>query len=174
MGLDIAVTILTKPSQGFKLLRGKSLFWLAAIFLMFSANSRPLSMSGSILVKESLFSIVSILYVTLIIFVFARLFNRTGTFGQTFQAIGFANIPLVFLGPAALVELIFSSQAGFANISSLISFAVSIWSLVLFVIGIKETQQTSTAKAIFLCLTPLLFPLMLMLLLSIGFVLFIL
>lgn len=173
MGFDIAVTILTKPTEGFKLLRDKSLLWLAVIFLIFSANARPLTMSGSILIKEGLFSIISVLYVTLIIFIFARLFNGYGTFGQTFQAIGFSYIPLVFLGPAALIEIIFSNQVGFANISSVVSFALSIWSLVLFIIGIRESHQISTGKAVFLCITPLLFPLLITLLFGIGFVLFV-
>lgn len=169
MGLDTAINVLTSPRDGFNQLKNKSLILFAIVFLIFSNTARPFAISGSSLIIGSIFSVLSVLYTTLIIFIFARLFNGQGSFSQTFQALSFANIPMIFLGPAALLEIIFSGEAGFGNITAMASFGLSIWSVYLFIVGIREIHETSTMKAIFLSLTPFILPLILLLFFGLTF-----
>jgi len=99
-----------------------------------------------ILAAAILFGIASIFVSTALIHFFARLFGGQGGYWNLFSAYAFAGFPMIIAVPVTFV-------AGFLGlfgmiISGLVSFALSIWVLVLMILGIRESHGLSTGMSI--------------------------
>lgn len=75
----------------------------------------------------------------------AKLLSGTGTFGGQFAGFGIAYFPMAFGVVGGLLDV---AATGGAVLGSLISFALSVWVLVLGVIATRENHGFSTGHAI--------------------------
>ncbi len=165
MALDISITILTQPKKGFQQLHHYGgVLWAVGI-LMVAGISRSMvnvslgfsSYSSMYFLVQALKSVFTTFFSSAVIFCSCRLFNGKATFMQTFQAVAFAYLPFILIGPLSLALILFSYPAQLTIISSFVLLALTIWSLVLIIIGLRETQQFSTGKTILVLLAPVIF-----------------
>ncbi len=112
--------------------------------LMLEAN---LNIPVSVIIAASLLiGIISIFIITGVLHLFARLFKGSGGFWNLFSAYAFANFPLIIGVPVTLLSGFFGTVGNI--ITSLISFGLSIWVLVLQVIAVRESHNLSTGASI--------------------------
>lgn len=177
MALDLSITVLTQPKKGFQqLLDYKAALWAVGI-LMVSGISRSLAVTipGFFSYSSIYFIVQAVKFVfttflsSVVIFGFSKLFNGKATFMQTFQACAFAYLPFILFGPLSLVLVLFAYPTQLTMISSWVFSGLTIWCLVLVIVGLRETQQFSTGKAILVLLAPVILVLFLLIVVSIGF-----
>ena len=88
-----------------------------------------------------------------ILFVLARLLRGEGHFSALFSTLVFAGLP----GVITLVLTLIANVSGIIVLSliiGMVSFGIGIWSLVLQVIGVRESMHLSTGRAVTTGLIP--------------------
>lgn len=106
---------------------------------------------GGVIVNAFVFSLLSLVIASGIYYLVGRLLGGRGAFSGLLSTQAFAAIPGVLLAPiTALLNL-----AGVAALGGLFSIGFSIWSLVLTVLGIRESLSLSTGRAVATLLIPL-------------------
>lgn len=95
----------------------------------------------------------------------ALLFKLEGNYLGLVSGIGFADIPLIFIGPLAFLSKLMGTFVGIL-IFGLLSLPLTVWVIILHIITIRENYSTTTGKAAFIYIIPL----VLLLLLSIALV----
>ncbi len=176
MILNISTHILTLPKKGMQQLRHHQFSVWTLVILILAGVSRSLMTAAREAISYSLVELVlkgigfalTTLFTAGIIYILAKLFKGKGTFWQTFQACGFSYLPLIFLGPLNLVLALLAFPQGLWLISNAIAAVLNIWSFVLIIIGIKETQSLSIWKTLFVLLAPAILVLILLIIATIG------
>ncbi len=101
----------------------------------------PILIFGALIV-----AFVFFLISTGIIHFIARLFKGTGSFEGLYSAFAFASFPQIFAAPLSVVAVL-TGPLGLI-FGGLVSFALSVWVLVLKVIAIRESHALTTGKAV--------------------------
>jgi hypothetical protein len=112
--------------------------------LMLEAN---LNIPVSVIIAASLLiAIISIFVITGVLHLLARLFKGNGGFWNLFSAYAFAGVPLIIGVPVTLISGFLGSVGDL--LAGLLSFGLSIWTLVLQVIAVRESYNLSTVASI--------------------------
>jgi hypothetical protein len=88
-----------------------------------------------------------------ITYLFARLFGGRGPFTGLLATLGYANVPSIL--SAILTMLLNLGGPAIASIAGLVGFVIAIWVLVLQVIGVRESMNMSTGRAVATILVPI-------------------
>jgi hypothetical protein len=109
----------------------------------------PVALVGSSVVLAP----IALVIVAGILWLVARLLGGQGPFSGLFSTLAFAATPSLF--QSVLTIPLSLAGAAFSSLVSLIAFAIGIWSLVLQVIGIRESMNLSTGRAVATVLIPI-------------------
>ena len=161
--LDLIFTIVTSPLIGFCQLKQQHLPWKATILVILAQVANTLQdsplLGGSALMVSvlggSILAVILTLIMSLVLHWIAKFFHGRSQFSQTYQAVAFSSIPLIFAGPLILLRLLFPFSQQFASMSVIVNLLLMIWVIVLLVIAIRQTHEVSTVKAIFIAILPL-------------------
>lgn len=82
----------------------------------------------------------------------SRLLGGRGGYAGLFTGVGFANIPNVFGVPAQLLPLALGAAGGV--LAALVGFGILIWTFVLHVLAVRESNDFSTGRAVAAVLIP--------------------
>ena len=104
-----------------------------------------------VLVNALFFTPLLLLIGTGILYLVARLLGGWGSFGGLLATQGFAYIPSFLLAPLTLLANILRIPV----LGGLFTLVFSIWTLVLVVIGIRESMSLSTGRAVATLLIPI-------------------
>lgn len=99
----------------------------------------------------------------------AEFFGGSGRGITSFTVYGLAGLPAILLLPLQSLEIIFSDIPFFTSLATLGALAVTLWGIALLVIGLRETHQLSTGRAVLVLATPLLLLLVLLIILAVFF-----
>lgn len=104
-------------------------------------------------------ALIGIIFSLILLFIMAGLYSllgeiiyQSGNGSGLLASLGFASLPGIFGPPLQYIAIL----ADLNPLSMLISFAITIWLLVLQVIAIREALRLSTGQATFLFIIPLL------------------
>ncbi|MFZ5649707.1 MAG: YIP1 family protein [Bacillota bacterium] len=89
-----------------------------------------------------------------ILYLLAELAGGRGKAAGVLTATGLASLPALLILPVQILAAVFGGKALSGVADVLIWLAVMIWGAVLVVIGLRETQQLSTGRAVMVALTP--------------------
>ncbi len=161
--LDLITTIVINPVIGFRQLKQQHLPTAATILVILAQLANTLQDSslfgGSALILSvfvaSIVAVILILSISFVLHSSAKLFRGSSCFTQTYQAVAFSAIPLIFTGPLVLLNLLFPLSQPFALLFATVNLLLMIWVVVLLVIAIRQTQEVSTMKAILITTLPL-------------------
>ena len=103
-----------------------------------------------VLVNALFFTPLLLLIGTGILYLVARLLGGLGTYGGLLATQTFANVPSFLLAPLTLLTNILRIPV----LGGVFSLAFGIWTLVLAVIGIRESMALSTGRAVATLLIP--------------------
>lgn len=158
--LDRVLGVMTDPARTFQdISREKPTGWGFTVFvgttiIMLWVSSLNLDETGSFLQESRagfifggliVFTLLQMALTGLLNLV-ARAFKGTGSYWEVFSALAFARFPLIFLPTSQLLGVAISR--GGHVFSGFVSFAISLWNIVLSVIALRESQGFSTGKAI--------------------------
>ncbi len=171
MIFDLIVAVIISPINGFNQLRKKKTTLVATGVILVAnipnlINDLTTGSVASLLTRvlvASFGTLVGTILVSFLINIISRLLGGQGTFPQTYQALGFTAVPLIFLGPFAFLQLFFPDVLLLSFMQAMISLVLLVWTAVLCVISISITHSISSIKAFLILVLPPLF------LVSIGF-----
>jgi hypothetical protein len=83
----------------------------------------------------------------------SRLLGGRGGYAGLFTGVGFANVPNVFGVPAQLLPLALGTAGGV--LAGLVGVGIGIWTFVLHVLAVRESNGFSTGRAVAAVLIPL-------------------
>lgn len=89
-----------------------------------------------------------------ILYLLAELAGGRGRAAGVLTATGLAALPALLFLPVQILAAVFGGRAMTGLVDVLIWLAVVIWGAALVVVGLRETQQLSTGRAIMVALTP--------------------
>jgi hypothetical protein len=118
---------------------------------MFETYFNTVQSPVGVLVNALFFTPLLLLIGTGILYLVARLLGGWGSFGGLLATQGFANIPSFLLAPLTLLANILRIPV----LGGLFTLVFSIWTLVLIVIGIRESMALSTGRAVATLLIPI-------------------
>ncbi|NLY10823.1 MAG: hypothetical protein GX020_03945 [Firmicutes bacterium] len=164
--LDIVTGIILKPVETFRQIKGKKLFWLATLVLIVSLSpvwnisntevwiGRPTAIVLFEYLVGSLLGFVSMGIYALIVFPISRLINGTGSFLDTYQALGFSVLPCLFTAPVMVLRFLTASLGFLTSVLDLIELGLICWTIVLGVIALREVHQLTTGRAVSAYVSP--------------------
>lgn len=174
-GLNLLLDVLTQPAKTFAYLADQSHLGLA--LLVHGLSQLPAALTRPWVVEPEpgvpvaagpaevavnlLAGYVGLLLLTLVIHGFARLLGGRNRYSRLVQAEAISSLPLLLSAPFAAL----AHWAEAPVVYSLASTGMLVWSLVLSVIGIRETYRFGTARAV----ATLLLTVMLIFLILFGF-----
>ena len=91
---------------------------------------------------------IFLLFFTGVYFLLGRLFGGTGHFSALFSTLAFASVPNLLFAPLSALLNLGGLSLGWNLLRALLGIAVSIWTLILQVLGIRESLHLSTGRAI--------------------------
>jgi hypothetical protein len=139
---------LTAPLQGAADLTGTA--GLPPEFAQTYENTFAFFRSPGGVVANVLGSLIGLAIGSGIFYLIGRLLGGRGPFSGLLSTLAFASIPNILLAPlTAVFNLI-----GVPFVGGLLGFAVAIWVLVLYVLGIRESLSLSTGRAVATLLIP--------------------
>jgi hypothetical protein len=116
---------------------------------IFQTFMNPVALVGSSVVLAP----IALVIVAGIFWLVARLLGGQGPFSGLFSTLAFAATPSLF--QSVLTIPLSLAGAALSSLIGLIGFAIGIWSLVLQVIGIRESMNLTTGRAIATVLIPI-------------------
>ena len=121
-----------------------------------------------LIVGTPFISLISLVIMSGVFHLFARLLKGKGDFAGLISASGFANFPSALATPFGLLGLMGNGIG--SKLYSLISFPFTIWVIVLQVIAIRENYKLSTGRSVATLFIPLIILVAFIVLLVIGVV----
>ena len=88
-----------------------------------------------------------------VLYLVARMLRGHGPFSALFSTLAFASLPSILLAP--ITALVGRLGGGAVAAVACLSFAVSIWIIVLQIIGVRESMEMSTGRAVATWFIPL-------------------
>jgi|GEM_PF-6458127 len=110
----------------------------------FPDATEPISVEPSWTVRGAILNLIGIVIGVALIRLAGKLLGGSGTFQGLFTTSAFALVPTVLQAPAYLL----STALGASDVDMVSYTAVMIWSLVLGVLAIRETERVSTGRAV--------------------------
>lgn len=104
-------------------------------------------------ILELLLGFIGLLVSVAILHLVARIFKGTGGFWNFFSAYAFSEFPSIFIVPVIFISAFLGAFGVF--LSGAVNFGLAIWTIVLGVIAIRESQGISTGAAVAVILIPL-------------------
>jgi hypothetical protein len=169
--LDTLYQVLRAPADGLReVTRGRPLGWAILLVVILSAVWVATHISGSFDLLRGFFSLgggmssilVTLLWIVIsvgglfftsaIFHLIAIILRGRGSYSGIVCGLGFANLPIAFIAPLALLYALFNTP-GFI-LYSLGSIVIGVWILVLEIIAIRENYNFSYGRAIATYFTP--------------------
>jgi hypothetical protein len=165
--LDTLVGVLARPISTIRsICQERPIGWAIIVYLVVSVVTtvawiRPEMLAElglpeigmpAILVGISITNIVTLVIFTAIAHLVASLLGGRGSYGGLFSGFAFASLPGIFAAPLAVIGLL---PAVGVLLSGLGSFGITVWSIVLSILAVRENYLVSTGRAILILLLSL-------------------
>mgnify|MGYP000897795178 FL=1 len=155
MVLDFSTDLMIAPRRSFQTLSRQShLLWAVIVLVLTRLSKIIFQQSQDNLLMFIPVSIIQGAVIAGLYYCAGRICKGTASYSLTFQVYSFAGLPNLLLAPIGLISFFVPQVIFFQILSSVLMIALNIWSLLLLIIGLKETHRVSTAKAIIIVLVP--------------------
>lgn|SRR5690606_1960309 len=157
-GLGLILDVLAQPAAAYRYLAHHSHVGLALVAYVIAQLpatlappwyldpelGTPAPVGGRDVIGASIFSLMGLFVSTLLLHGIAWLLGGRNAYGRILQAQALAALPLLFTAPFAVL----SHGADMPLVYAAATAATMVWSVVLSVIGVRETYRFSTARAV--------------------------
>lgn len=155
MLIELLNNLLVRPLSTFHYLQRHQHPWLASVVLVTASwtlllGASPSSAEGnllSVLGFSAVSSVVLIFLFSLAIHWGALILGGTVSVSKTYQVVAISSLPLLFNAPLILLKQLTPSLV-LTQASTLVAPLLSAWSLILVIIGVRETHGISTTRAL--------------------------